>query len=467
MINTSEPIFVKISENHETVNVLDDLLVRPVNINVGDELNIGGKTYIVNRIKDEKGNFAIKNSDLKKNIKTYEELLRTGIITDFFIDDLCLANKVNGDVLIEVSIPENPFAKEKINHITHSNQRSFFVRLDGSLQNPKLTDKKVQYRENEIKLTPCMFASDSALAITESGKRISITERNTSISERLMALYVMPHFTLYEREIVSRLVGTVNLLCINGKINKITTALPRGAYYSFLFQSAADGFATPDMVLDWFKKVDARVKFLRLLIKEGIHQYHPQIPIEQYSFMDSACDMMQAYFRVQSKMGAQKIDIEELFTLVLNTIIARDPFANQIFAEGVEKPTNFQELANFTYAVGNLTDMANTKGKEKIFKQIIGVYDVSETLMWTVAKKIRNKGLLETRGQFNQNVPQNSTYDHLSYISVMPIEHVIFDISPEFAEKYMGGFTRLYSVRKNSLTEDLQDDIINTAMGLV
>ena len=98
-------------------------------------------------------------------------------------------------------------------------------------------------------------------------------------------------------------------------------------------------------------------------------------------------------------------------------------------------------------------------------KLILGVYDVSETLMWVVTKKIRNRGILERRGLFNPNVPQNTLYDHLSFLSIMPTEHVIFDLSPEFTQKYMGGFTRLYSVRHSSLGEQSQEYILNNAFG--
>ncbi len=466
MDNNIDPIFVKISENTETNDILHDLKVTEVDIEVGDQLNIGGRLFKVNKVKKEDGKLAIKNSDLKKNIRAYNELQRTGIISEYHIDDLCLVNEKNGDVLIEITVPPNLYHRDSYNHVLHSNQRNFFVRLDGTMMNMKLVDKKVEFAEHEIKLTPCMFASDSALAITESGKKISITERNTNIDEKVKELYFAHTFTLYEREIVARLVGTVNLLLRTHQIDKVTTALPRGAYYSFLFQGAADGLISPELVLDWFDEVDYRVKYLRILIKKGIHQYHPDTPIEHYSLMDSACEAMRDYFEQRVK-DQQRADIQELLNLVLDTIMEKDSFAHQVFTDSnIQKPDNFLDLCNFTYAIGNLTDMEIKEGEEPQPKQIIGVYDVTETMMWIAAKRIRNRGLLEHRGTFNAQVPQNSTYDHLSFISVMPIEHVIFDISPEFTEEYMGGFTRLYSVRQDALTEEFEDDIIGSSLGL-
>jgi hypothetical protein len=462
-----DPTFVKISENLETSHILDDLIVTPVNVSVGETINIGGKAYQVQKIYDDKGNFAIKNSDLKKNIKAFEELKTLGIMSEYTIDDLCLVNVFNGDVLIEISIPVNPYAREHKNHILYSNQRTFFVRIDESMYNGKLKEKKVPFEEVEIKLTPCMFASDSALAITESGKTISITERNVRISEKIVKLETRDMFTLYEREIVGRLVASANLTAHTQKIDYITTALPRGAYYTFLFQAYFDGFVSAELVLDWFHRVDERVTRLRRLIKAGIHARHPNMRIEQYSFMDSACDMMRAYFKEAINSPTKDDTIENMLQRVINTIIENDSFAKQIFELGVDKPTNFLELSNFTYAIGNLTDMEERPDKPKKPKLILGVYDVSETLMWVVTKKIRNRGILERRGAFNVNVPQNSTYDHLSFMSIMPIEHVIFDLSPEFTEKYMGGFTRLYSVRHHALQRDAQRHILNNVTGNV
>jgi hypothetical protein len=461
-----DPIFVKISENLDTPDVLHDLKVTPFEIKVGDVFNIGGRAYAVHKIYKEGGGYAIKNSDLKKNIKAYEELKRTSVIGDYRIDDLCLVNTVNGDVLIEVSVPKNIYQKDSKDLILYPSHRTFFVRLDGSMINNVLSDKNIPFDETEIKLTPCMFASDSALAFTQSGKSISITERNVAVEEKITHLYTSSTFTLYEREIVSRLVGAVNLLGFNKKIDKITTALPRGAYYSFLFQASADGLVTPETVLDWFDKVDTRVKHLQLLIKKGIHQFHPEIPIAQYSFMDSACEMMRSFYQ-QRVEDRKTVDIQALFNLVIDTLKEKDSFAKQLFEmPSFKKPETFLDLCNFTYAIGNLTDMEQREDKKPMNKQIIGVYDVSETMMWSVTKKIRNMGLLEPRGQFNAKIPQNSSLDNLSFISVMPIEHVIFDISPEFAEKYMGGFTRLYSVRNESVAPDFAQEIFEKTLSM-
>ncbi len=466
--NNINPSFVKISENFDTDDILDDLIATPFEVNVGDEINIGGRNFLVQKLRDDQNNIKTKEvSDIKGNLRGYEELLRIGVINDDFgIDDLYLKNVRNGDALIEVSIPEKVYQsfekKGKKDKVLHNFPKNFFVRVDSTMLNSKFKEKNIVPQENEIKLTPCMFASDSALAITESGKQISITERNRTIDEKILDLEVGNSFTLYEREIVSRLVGTVNLLAYNKKIDRITTALPRGAYYSFLFQGATDGFISPQMVLDWFNIVDNRVKNLFLLIKKGIHQYNPNIPITQYSFMDNACEAMRNYFVERVKNPVLPVVLEELYKISLEEIENKDSFARQLFASNIARPTTFTDLCNFTYSVGNLTNMELKEGEKPVTQQIIGVYDVTETMMWIEAKRLRNRGLLEFRGQFNPVVPQSTTYDNLSYISVMPTEHIIFDVSPEFAQKYMGGFTRLYSVRQNAITNQDTENILGT-----
>ncbi len=462
------PLFVKISENLDTDDILDDLVATPFEVSIGDEINIGGRNFLVQRLRDDQNNIKTKDvSDIKGNLRGYDELLRTNIISeDFQIDDLYLRNVRNGDALIEISIPEKVYTsferKGKNDKVIHNFPKNFFVRIDSSMLNSKFKEKNVKFEKTEIKLSPCMFASDSAIAFTESGKQISITERNRVIDEKIINLEIGNSFTLYEREIVNRLVGTVNLLTYNKKIDKITTALPRGAYYSFLFQGASEGFVSPQMVLDWFDIVDKRVKYLFLLIKKGIHQYNPNLSIEQYSFMDNACGVMRDYFEKRLRNPALPIILDELFAITLKEIEQKDSFARQVFASNVPRPTNFTDLCNFTYSATNLINMEQKEGEKPIIQQIIGVYDVTETMMWIEAKRIRNRGLLEFRGQFNSAVPQSTTYDNLSYISVMPIEHIIFDVSPEFATKYMGGFTRLYSVRQNAITTQDTSHILGT-----
>ncbi|NJL13423.1 MAG: hypothetical protein HC913_10735 [Microscillaceae bacterium] len=402
-----DPIFVKISENLETTNIEDDLTITPFYVQVGDVVNIGGRQYTVHKLRDEKGKPTLKNSDLKNNLKAYEELQRAGIVLDYEIDDLCLVNNYNGDILIEITVPPNTYQKAHYDRLTHTNQRNFFVRLDNAMLNNRLRDQKVNFEEVEIKLSPCMFASDSALAHTQSGQIVSITERNRVFMEPVVQIEVNPGFTLYEKEITSRLVGAVNLLARSQKITRVCTALPRGAYYSFLFQGAADGLVSPQILLEWFDQVDRRITLLGRIIRQGIHQYHPHLPISQYSFMDAACETMRAFVYEAFQKGVKQLDQETLFAQVMHTLREQDAFAHEVFA-ALEPPQNFPELADFTYAATNLTDMVPPTGSKPVSKMVIGVYDVSETLMWSIARKIRNRGLLEARGLFNPEQPQKT-----------------------------------------------------------
>ena len=456
------PTFIRISENLDTVDIPDDLHAHPVVVEEGHELLIGGRSYRAKSIRDENGEFMIKNSkdDLKGNLKAYEELVRAGV-TDFRIDDLCLRNTRNGNVLIEMEIPEDFYKEPVFNRLFEAKQRNFFVRLDSSMLNARIRDNNEPFDRVEIKTTPCMFAADSAIGITESGRRLPLTERSTVIDENIVEIETKDGFTFYEREIISRLVGAVNILDCKDKISKVTTVIPWGAYYSFLFQGAADGFIAPEVILKWFDRVDERVRAIGILMRKGIHRYSGhEIEIEQYSFMDSAIGAMRKYFE-ERVSNPKPVDMDELFELVLNTIIEKDSFARQLFDSGVKKPKNFRKLADFTYAVCNLTDMEIEDGvtpdKNTL---IIGVFDISETITWNATKKIRNGGLLKHRGQFDPKKSKNTTYDHLSFINVMPIEHIMFDVSEEFAEQYMGGYPRLYSVKETSLEEAMDKEVV-------
>ncbi|NJO02637.1 MAG: hypothetical protein HC880_13980 [Bacteroidia bacterium] len=463
-----DPIFIKITENLDTIDVQNDLKATPLKIQVGDELLIGGRAYTVNRARDEHGNLDRKaKSDFKANIRAYEELVRTGVVAHFPIDDLYLKNVRNGTVLLEIKVPAEFYQSQIYNRLFETKQKNFFVRLDGSMLNTRLRDQNVQFDEIEIMVSPCMFATDAALALTESGRQIPLTERSSAIDESIRDIYTHPKFTFYEREITSRLAGTVNLLAYNKKIDKVTTVLPQGAYYSFLLEAAAQGFVSPALVLKWFDKVDTRVKYLRLLMKRGIHRYHPSLPIEQYSFMDSACGVMRTYFKERVANPHLKIDLPELMDLVLATIKEKDSFARQVFESGIHQPPTFRELADFTYAVTNLKDMELREGQEEKPKQIIAVYDASEVIAWNVTRQIRNRGLLQYRGLFDADRPNKTVYDHLSYLCVMPIEHISFDVSPEFVQQYMGGTAELYTISANALPEQITRKIIETTLGFI
>jgi hypothetical protein len=462
------PIFIRIAENLETTHILDDLTAHPIDIQLGQELNIGGNTYTVSPLKNEQGEFAVKDSkdDLRSNLRAYEELERAGISSAFPLDDLCLRNKRNGNTLIEVHVPESFYKASVFNPLFEIKPNHFFVRLDSSMLNTRLREENAAFEEVEVKMTPCMFAADSAVAVAKSGKHLPITERSTVIDEPIDHIYTPQRFTFYEREIVSRLVGVVNILTHSGKLNKVTTVLPHGAYYSFLFGGAAAGFVSPELILDWFDSVDRRVKHLRLLIKKGIHQYAPPIQIAQYSPMDAACGVMRAYFEERVRQPQKPVILAELFDLVLNTIIDRDSFVSQALEQGIQCPTDFRSLADFTYAMCNLQDMELIEGKPQKPKLVLGVFDVSEMIAWNATKKLRNGGLLTYRGQFDAQKAKNTTYDHLSYLNIMPIEHITFDVSPEFVEKYMGGSMRLYSLRHKSLPPDMDSQIIQPSLGL-
>ena len=67
--------------------------------------------------------------------------------------------------------------------------------------------------------------------------------------------------------------------------------------------------------------------------------------------------------------------------------------------------------------------------------------------MWYAARKLRYRGLLEPRGLYGANGPTRSKLDALSYVGVMPLQQVIFDVSSEYVERHMGGVSRLYSMR--------------------
>ena len=104
-----DPLMFKIVEDLETADIPDDLNLVPLDIKVGDTLQIGHRQYEVKSLRDDQGNLikANKKNDLRSNYRAFEELKKTGIIPDSFVlDDLYLRNPKNGNVLVELSVPE-------------------------------------------------------------------------------------------------------------------------------------------------------------------------------------------------------------------------------------------------------------------------------------------------------------------------------------------------------------------------
>ncbi len=454
-----DPLMFKIVEDLETTDIPDDLNLVPLDIKVGDTLQIGHRQYEVKSLRDDQGNLikANKKNDLRSNYRAFEELKKTGIIPDSFVlDDLYLRNPKNGNVLVELSVPETVYyasetASDSDSHI------SFFMRFDSSVINKKLKDIPISF--TRVMFSPCMFGSDFAFVITESGKKVSITERKTNVDSRISQLSVKSQLSIYEREIIRRLSKIVKLLAHDGKVNAVTTTLPKGAYYSFLLDELENELISPQLVLEWFDHVDFRVKTLTDRVHEELKPTYPSLPIDQYSLMDSACDTMRKYVSQMVQDSSMVFDRRELIELCIDAISSQDPLGRLLREVGLLKFEDFREMADFTYAISPLIDMAEPSETASTAKQIIGVFDAMENILWNVMRKLRLRGILEAKGLYDGAKPEKSALDNLSYIAVMPVEHVTFDISTEFIENYMGNYQKLYAVREGAFSDEEERQI--------
>lgn len=462
-----DPFMFKVVEDLETTNIPDDLNLVPLEFKVGDTLEIGYRQYRVEHLRDEQGNLlrGKNKDDLRSNLKAIEELKRTGIIPDSYVlDDLCLRNPANGNAFVELVLPESVYrASDVIGSnatVDPDSQVSFFCRFDGSIINKKLKDTPISF--TRVVFTTCMFGTDFAAMLTESGKKVPITERKASVDDRVSQLLIRSQLSLYEKEMVRRLLGVIKLLAHSGKIDAITATLPKGAYYSFLLDELESDLISPDLVLEWFDHVDSRVETLTNRIHEQLKPSYPAIPINQYSFMDSACTTMRSYVMQMVRDPNKVFDRQELIQLCLNEIIAQDPLGRLLAETQLLEFEDFREMSDFTYSVSNLFDMAESPASSPPTKQIIGVYDATENILWDVVRKVRVRGILKAKGLYNSSKPEKSTLDHLSYIGVMPIEHVAFDISPEFIETYMGGSQKLYALQEGAFSDEEEAQIEDT-----
>lgn len=465
MQQKTSPLMLKIVEDWETTDILGSLKVIPLELKIGDEWQIGYRRYRVDTLRDEQGNLLRGSKynlrDLRDNLRAFIELKRIGVIPESFVlNELCLRNPDNGNALVELLVPELTDCSSNSDLMTPNSKRSFFVRFDSSAINPNLKKSPIEF--TRVVFTTCMFGTDFANVITESGRKVPITERHSRqsvVDGRAVKLLIHSQLSLYEREAIKRLTSIVKLLTYNGKVDAITTAFPRGAYYSFLLDDLEDGWVSPSMVLQWFDEVDQRVQILQDIVHQDLQSACPHIPINQYSFMDVTCDTMRGYVERIHQNPQQAFDREELLQLCLDAIIEHDPLGGLLEQAGLLNFQTFQEMADFTYAVSNLIDMAEKQQGWVSTKQIIGVYDVTENILWNVMRKLRKNGLLKFKGLYDEVKPERSPLDNLSYVAVMPIEHIAFDLSPEFVDNYMGGYQKLYALRKGALPDKEEEQL--------
>lgn len=455
------PLFASITENAGAEVGPGALQVATIHVKPGDTLPIAGRTYTVEPIRRADGTFPIRDrhDDLRGNLNAFELLRRTGALPkDCELDELYLRSPGNGDCVIELR-HDGP-QLNKADPLEQPEQQHIFVRFDAGMQNPHLN--KADFDEIVVRGSSCMFGTKSAKFMTTSGRALSMVERSTVIDEPIESILTRNGPSLYEREILRRLIGTLALLIRSGKINRFVAAFPRGAYYGFPIAGAARGFISPQLMLEWFDRVDERIDMLRERYVTDLARVAPSFQVEEYSFMDSACDMLREFFQDRLARGSEPFDGDALLADVIETMQQKDPFAKYVFASGVRRPTTFRELADFTYAATNLVEMADAAPRRKL---ILGLYDPTENIMWSETRKLRYRSLLEPRGLYRPVGPTRSRLDTLSYVGIMPLEQVLIDVSSDYAERHFSGTGRLVALQDSMLLK-LDAHLVSGSFGI-
>lgn len=456
-----DPLFVSITENPDAGAGPGALRVATIQVAPGDSLPIAGRTYTVEPIRRADGAFAIRDrhDDLRGNLNAFGLLRRVGALPeDCQIDDLCLRSPKNGDCLIELRHDGPPL--DEADPLSQPVQRHIFARLDAAMQNPHLDE--ADFDEIVVRGSSCMFGTKSAKFVTASGRALSMVERSTVVDEPIEKILTRNGPSLYEREILRRLIGILALLVRGGKITRFVAALPRGAYYGFPIAGAALGYISPQLMLQWFDRVDERVAMLRERYAADLARVAPAFPLETYSFMDSACDLLREFFQGRLDRGTEPFDGDALLSDVIETMQRNDPFARYVFGAGIRRPTTFRELADLTYAATNLVEMADPSPRRKL---VIGLYDPTENIMWNETRKLRYRSLLEPRGLYSSKGPSRSKLDSLSYVGIMPLEQVIIDVESDYAERHFSGAGRLVALQDSMLIK-LDTHLVSGIFGL-
>jgi hypothetical protein len=139
--------------------------------------------------------------------------------------------------------------------------------------------------ESTILTGSCLGSIDFANAITESGKKISLTKRSDTIDEKVVELQFNEALSVYEiSNIIESSSIISSILNSNNNFNKVAVNLPSGNYFLYILEAFESGFLSIAQAFEYFDKVEIKeTKLLHSLTKRISKQTKRIIDIELVS----------------------------------------------------------------------------------------------------------------------------------------------------------------------------------------
>jgi hypothetical protein len=139
--------------------------------------------------------------------------------------------------------------------------------------------------ESTILTGSCLGSIDFANAITETGKKISLTKRSDTIDGKVVELQFNEAFSVYEiSNIIESSSIISSMLNSNNNFNKVAVNLPSGNYFLYILEAFESGFLSIAQAIEYFDKVEKKeTKLLYSLTKRISKQTKRIIDIELVS----------------------------------------------------------------------------------------------------------------------------------------------------------------------------------------
>ena len=188
----------------------------------------------------------------------------------------------------------------------------------------------------------CIGSIGFANAVTESGRKLSLTKRSHEIDEKITDLQFDESMSVYEIANIIESSSLISSMIIgNSNFDKVVINLPSGNYYLYILEAFESGFLSSEQILEYFDKVDEKEKILLNAFTKRIKkQCGRDIQIESESNIDSVIkSKIRSY--VNSSNVSQLGFICELKESLKSPILVRIIESTDVYS--------YQDLLNVDY----------------------------------------------------------------------------------------------------------------------
>jgi hypothetical protein len=411
---------------------------------LGEKFILNGKMFEVLSFSDRAKWSKRSRKKILKPLEIFYSLRKKGIIrTNCEIGDLCLQDEETRFFLLEIII------HSKAGEIDTST--SILLNINYIMFNDNLKDKTPS--EIEILFGTCMFRSDTACLVGESGKKFFITSRLSKVDEKIVDFNFSSGIKLYEDELLTRICAIFKSLFTDSIRYKLKSILPHAPYYFFILDAYEQGFVSKMIVLRWFEALDLHVEQQQQLESIYFKSQNPELERHQSEFLAKTPGVLSKYIKKKKKYDSDTLK------RILIRMASSSAIGKKFVKSAIEKPVSWLQFSDMIYTLSVLESMGEEL-KEK-HKMVFCLLDYSEAKLLKNCSDFRNILLgMEEKVSYGKGLhPVHS--DNLSFIGFLTPEHIVYDFKNEETISYIQGEHRLSFISEKVLSREAKNQILN------